>query len=473
VRDFVLALLMSVIVATPTLPPPRLIAPKTEAQRVALCALEPEVCYSGRKFGGKSWVACTKGYIYASVYPGARVLICREERASMEGTTLPVLWEVVPSEVKAAYWRESKSALILPNASEIHIDGLDKPQRIQGSRYGFAACDQAEDLDYNQFTILNGCIGQHTVPWRQLLLAFNPASPHHWAYKRYQPDLGDGVRTDDEGIMSRVIHVQHDDLMDIIAPDYKKRLERMTGTWYKRWRLGLWCAFEGLVYPMWSPASMVVQRPVAWQRWGGYPPPDWPRVRGIDFGVVHPFVCQWWAFDPEGVGYCYREIYMTNRSISAHAKTIKDEELRELEALRAACTPHEARALSSYLGRLYLEASYSDHDRSDRLTLEEHGVWTQPADKEVLAGIDTLGTVMAEGRMKLVAGRMVEIDEIQRAFEEPTCFEEELAGYHWPTNQDGVVLKREVPVAVRDHACDVARYVFNTRRRATQVRVFA
>src|SRR5262245_49324639 len=111
--------------------------PRTAAQRLALCSTAPELCYSGRRFGGESWIGCYKAWLFARLYPGARVAICREERASMERTTLLTLrQEIVPPDFWATHWREGKSALTFPNGSEIHVFGLDKPGRALGARYG-------------------------------------------------------------------------------------------------------------------------------------------------------------------------------------------------------------------------------------------------------------------------------------------------------------------------------------------------
>jgi hypothetical protein len=52
-------------------------------------------------------------------------------------------------------------------------------------------------------------------------------------------------------------------------------------------------------------------------------PADWRRIRSIDFGYTNPFVCQWWAIDPDGRMYRYREIYRTRRLVSDHAAEIR------------------------------------------------------------------------------------------------------------------------------------------------------
>jgi len=463
---------------------PRVLRPKTEAQRLALTCREREVCYSGRKWGGKTWVDWTAVIDYTCTFPGSRGLVCREERASMNQTTLPVLWEIVPADWRPL-WKKAESMLRLPNGSEIHVDGLDKPSRIQGSRYGIAACDQAEDLDFEQFTILNASVGQSEtlygapLPYRKLLLAFNPSHVEHWAYKRYQPDLGDGVRTVDEHgrpINARVIHVQPQDLMDTIAPDYRETLEGMQGVFRNRLWLGLWCSAEGNVYDTWDPAIHLSQRPAEWAEWAGYPPPEWPRYFGIDFGYEpDPFAAGWIAEGPRTCPTCgetvmthhlYRQLMHARRTIAQQAEQIVALEREELEALRKACPESRARELAPYLDELNIAGRWSDHHRGERAMLDEHGIHTQPADKDILAGIQTmLGRIKpmksCHSSFVVIAGSLHERDRRLQEQGRPGSFEEEAGGYRWKTQREGSLggLSRQLPVQINDHGLDWVRYV--------------
>lgn len=469
---------------------PVTLTPRCGAQRTALVSLEREICYSGRKNGGKSWLACVKAYAYADRYPGARVLLCREERASMDDTTLPVLWKIVPPDVKAACWKKADSRLALPNGSEVQVDGLDRPSRIQGSRYGFAACDQAEDLNEEQFEILNGSIGQAEMPFRQLMLLFNPSHTEHWAYKRYSPDMGDGVREVPGGNKARVIHVQPDDLMDLITDDYRRTLDGYSGVLRKRLRLGLWCNAEGQVFELWDPAVHVVDRATIdrrypadpWSAWAGFPPPHWPRWFGIDFGYEpDPFACGWWAQAPEGTRYLYRQLCHLRRTIDEQAAQILALEAEELAALRECCPASRAQELRPYLARLNV-CRWSDHHRGERAMLAQRGIATSPADKDVLASIQTLQPLMKlpneeeakrSGRywpiLQIVKGSLAELDPLLRERRQPTCLEEEMGGYIWRTAREGSAgggLSRQLPRQINDHCIDgMLRYVHHSLAR--------
>lgn len=444
--------------------------PRSQAQADAMRSMAPELCYSGRRFGGKSNVGCMKGFTYAEMYPGARVAICREERASMENTTLLTLrTEVVPPEVWAAYWSESKSTLFLPNGSEINVFGLDRPGRQLGSRYGLVVVDQAEQLDYNQFQLINSGVTQVGMPWHQLMLLFNPDSPEHWAFKRYSPDDGDGMRVNEKGReFAQVVHVLPDDLMDILTEESRHRLDDLDGVWRLRYRLGLWASFEGAVYgDLWNPATMVVERPKAWDAWNGYPPADWDRFRAIDFGFNHPYVCQWWARDPEGVCWLYRELYRTGLETADHADRAIALEQQELEALRSApaLTEEVARVSDVYLGSLNVAASVCDPARPDlRATLAGRGIHCYPANNDVTHGIEQVRRMMKAGRLRYIRDAVVDRDPKLVEAKRPWCTHMEHAGYRWQKDRktNTEVGPREAPLKEHDDGCDAERYLFAT-----------
>jgi len=317
------------------------------------------------------------------------------------------------------------------------------------------------------------------MPWHQLLLAFNPEGPNHWAFRRYQPDMGDGPRLDRNGVeFAEVIHVTPDDLVQYLSAQSLQRFDRMEGALRDRLRLGLWVAFEGAVFASWHPSTHVVEAPAEWARWGGYPPPDWERFRGIDLGYEpDPFACVWLAVGPDGRQYVYRQLGGLKVTVDRWAERIVEAEGRELAALRehAAELPEsERKAFGPYLEALNLTGSWSDHARGERAMLDERGVWTQPADKDVTAGIQTLLELLdpRDGGPRLVvvrgcAERDAEMVERQR----PASVEEEVPLARWqPESASG--MKRQLPVDRDNHWLDALRYAAHSRANQAGVGVF-
>jgi PBSX family phage terminase large subunit len=143
------------------------------------------------------------------------------------------------------------------------------------------------------------------------------------------------------------------------------------GMWYDRTISGLWVAAEGLVYTEWDPNIHVIEPFEI--------PKDWQRVRGIDLGYGHPFVCLFGAIDNDGRLYIYDEHYEAGKLISHHAAAIKQRGNDFIWTVR-------------------------DHEEQVGAELEAHGINTEPAKKDVLAGIQKVAArlkVQGDGRPRL------------------------------------------------------------------------
>ena len=147
--------------------------------------------------------------------------------------------------------------------------------------------------------------------------------------------------------------------------------------------------------------------------------------------------CHWWAVGPDGDMYRYREIYMSKRTVRDHAEHIK--------------------ALS--VGEP-IETTVCDWDAEGRATLEENGIATEQAIKDVQTGIQAV-----QARLDVNSGRpglfyflnaCVETDERMEGMRRPTCTEDEYPGYVWAPS-DGKE-EKEVPVKKDDHGLDGTRY---------------
>jgi len=200
---------------------------------------------------------------------------------------------------------------------------------------------------------------------------------------------------------------------------------------YLRLRKGLWVAAEGTVYEEYDPAiHKIAAFPI---------PKEWRRIRVIDFGYTNPFVCQWWAQDPEGRLYRYRELYGTKKIVADWAVEIN--RLSEGESI---------------------EATVADHDAEDRATLDKAGIYSVPAIKDVTPGIQAVAKRLRrreDGKpgLYLVEGALVSRDSALDDARKPACTEEEVDCYVWAKGQDGKPNK-EIPVKENDHGLDATRY---------------
>lgn len=393
-----------------------------------------EAVLAGPYQTGKTYAALYKLHTLLSLYPNARALMVRKTYKSALGSAV-VTYEKkvlpVPPDDPACpverYGGEKVEHYTYPNGARLVVGGLDNPDKFLSAEYDFIYANQAEELlldDWEKLTArANGRAGN--APWTQVMADCNPGPPGHWLLSR--PRLK----------MFNTVHEDNPTLFDHAGGGWTAQgrkalevLDALTGLRYKRGRLGLWVGAEGAVYDFDQAVHLVDAFPI---------PADWRRVRVIDFGYTNPFVCQWWAIDHDGRMYLYREMYMTKRTVRAHAEQIK--RLSEGESI---------------------EATVADHDAEDIATLREHGIHAVNADKRVLVGIGRVQErlrVQGDGKARLyiLRGALAEEDADLRGRRLPTHTAAELPEYVYATGVDGKPNKEE-PVKLNDHGCDALRY---------------
>ena len=156
--------------------------------------------------------------------------------------------------------------------------------------------------------------------------------------------------------------------------------------------------------------------------------------------------CQFWAQDPDGRIYLYREIYKTKTLVEDHAKKI----------IEVAGWQRDG-------GDPLPFAIIRDHDAEDGATLERHlhqagiHIMTTRAIKNVSAGINASASRMKKAgdgkpRLYILRDSLVEIDRELQAANLPYCTLHEFDSYVW--NE-----KKDAPIKEADHGMDCLRYV--------------
>ena len=140
-------------------------------------------------------------------------------------------------------------------------------------------------------------------------------------------------------------------------------------------------------------------------------PDDWPRSAAIDFGFNHPTAAVWLARDPDGVYYLYQEYRKAGDLLANHARAIN--------AISGQLLPS---APGEPVGPPVPIRWYADPSAKQAISeMRRLGIPLVPADNDVLAGIDTLSTLMATGRFRVFRTCQHWLDEVE--------------GYVWDTHR--------------------------------------
>jgi len=405
-----------------------------------------QILIAGPAGTGKSVAAMTKIHLACLLVPGVRALVVRKTHASLTASTLVTFRkQVAPEAIKSNLLLfyggsgQEPAAYRYANGSTIVVGGLDKPTRMLSTDYDIIFIDEAVEVTDNDVETLLTRLRNGKLSYQQLLMATNPGPPTHHLKVRA-----------DEGRcqMLRSVHQDNPRMFNAETGQwteegqrYLELLKSLSGLNYSRLYLGKWTAAEGVIYEAWDESIHLIEP---------FKVPDsWQRYWSVDFGYVHPFVLQWWALDPDGRAYLYREIYHTKRLVEDHARA----------ALNAVYRPGSARRKEDWMEPRPF-AIICDHDAEDRATLERHlGMATVPAKKTVSDGIQAVQQrlrVQPDGKPRLFIFRnsVVERDRELSQYKVPTCTADEIPSYVWADHKT-----KEQPVKEYDDGNDALRYL--------------
>lgn len=400
-----------------------------------------EVCLDGPAGTGKTLGIAFKIHTLLTYFPGVKWLIARKYNTDLAGSAIATYKDLIDPREGVQQFGGNKfepAAFRYPNSSLLIVNGLDKAEKVKSWEFDGAYINEATECELEDIEFVRSRLRHGKLPYHQLIMDVNPDAPTHWLNQRM-----------DAGITKRLLsrHEDNPRYYDIKTQDWTPAgrdyiegvLGGLTGVRLARLRYGQWVAAEGTVYEAsWDRARNVVKRFTI--------PLEWPRYMSLDFGYTHPFVAKWYAEDPDGRLYCYREIYHTKRLVEEHAKQVK-----HLSKWGQAGGDPLPRSI------------YADHDAEGRATFERHtGLLTMPAHKAVNEGIQAMAARLrpaGDGKPRLMYFEdcLVERDPELVAAKKPTCAIEEFDSYVWDTR--GGQKRGEQPVKEYDHGLDADRYM--------------
>lgn len=297
-------------------------------QGVAFQSTATEILYGGAAGGGKSFFMRAAAIIWCAMIPGLQAYLFRRTyddliKNHIEGSSgfraLLATWElaglckIVESEIR--FWNGSKIYLchcehekhrFKYQGAEIHVLLIDELTLFTDVIYRFlrTRVRMTSIRVPDQFA---GC-------FPRILCGSNPGNiGHAWVKSTFLMDGDEKVKPlairpmpDEEGGMRRqYIPAVLDDnpTMAIDDPSYRARIRGMgNAALVKAFEKGDWDAVVGsFLEGIWDEEQHAVDPfpiPSTWKVW-----------RAMDWGFAAPYAVYWFAMDPDGVVYLWRELY--------------------------------------------------------------------------------------------------------------------------------------------------------------------
>ena len=207
-----------------------------------LNSTKKEIGYVGGYGSGKSRILAYK-VLKQAMIPNNLVLLTRKTLSALKDSTLRSLLlpdgnlpPVLP--VGSYEYNISRNMINIFGAGTILAIGCDDPMRVKSINAGFIAIDECSEIELEEYLALKGRLRCTADPIRGIAFASNPASQHHWIYKRFYTE------TDDERLLITAKTTENKYLPD----DYIKDLNKLTGVDYRRYVLGEFCNNDGAIY---------------------------------------------------------------------------------------------------------------------------------------------------------------------------------------------------------------------------------
>lgn len=293
---------------------------------------------------------------------------------------------------------------------------------FQGDTHSLTYCDE---ITLYPESIIDMIDTRLSKPYSKGFASCNPSHPTHkikqWIDKA---DAGDPNYY--------ALHFTLDD-NPFVPEDYKQRIrDSLSGVFYKRNYLGLWCLAEGAIFDFFDRKVHVVDKP---PRAADY----W--VAGIDYGAVNPLACLL-------IGVSTGKYTQMGKCMWVEKEYYWDPKERGRQKTNA----EFGKDIQAFLEPYAVQGIYCDPSAASfKLELRRLGLHVVDANNDVEDGIAIMTSEMAKGNVYVCSECKHTIREIE--------------GYVW--DNKAAEKGRDEPVKKADHACDALRYVLATHRVST------
>lgn len=426
-----------------------------------------EILYGGAAGGGKSFAMRALAIIWSSTIPGLQVYLFRRTyddlvknhiegskgfRAMLAPWVLSRHVQIVEGEIR--FWNGSKIYLC-------HCEHEKHRFKYQGAEIHVLLIDELTLFTETIYRFLRTRVRMTSIAlpeqfkgsFPRILCGSNPGNVGHAFVKAtFIMDGDDKARPlsirqmpDEEGGMRRqYIPAVLDDnpSMEADDPNYRTRLRGMGNPALVRaFELGDWDAVAGsFLEGVWDPSRHVVEPftiPATWKVW-----------RAMDWGFARPYSVGWYAMDPDGVVYRWRELYGYGGKADVGTREQASAVARKINAIEA----HDERLGYDYRNNPADSAIFSQIGTEETVArkFRQNGVkWVEAVKgpRSRVNGAQLIVEMLREGKLKIFS----------------TC-------RHWirtvPALMPDESRIEDVNTKMEDHAWDETRYALAPIRRA-------
>jgi PBSX family phage terminase large subunit len=290
---------------------------------------------------------------------------------------------------------------------------------IQGRSLSLAYCDEITLYPESFIHMLDTRLRK---PHSMGFASMNPSHPGHIIKKWI-----DKAETGDKNYYA--LHFTLDD-NPYVDENYKQTIRNsLSGLFYKRNYLGLWCLAEGAIFEFFDKKIHVVKKPPASAEY-------W--VAGIDYGTTNAFACVVVAVSTGRHNQEGKKLWVENEYYWDQKKMEKQKVNFEY-----------AQDVYNFLEPYAIKGIYIDPSAAAfKLELGRMGMHTIDANNDVESGIQMMTSEMYKGNLFIMEGCNNLIREIESYVWDSKAAEK---GY-------------DQPVKKNDHAVDALRYVIATHK---------
>jgi len=289
-----------------------------------------EALYGGAAGGGKSDALLIFAILYATKYPGSKILVLRRTLAELqkEGSLIPRSLELLSN--TDWYYRDQKKKWFASNGSVIEFGYCESESDVhqyQSAQYDVIIFDELTHFTEYQYTYMfSRCRSIKGYP-ACVRAATNPGNVGHaWVKKRFvsaappatiiEVEVKNPLTNKIEKLTRCFIPARVFDNKILMErdPKYVLFLQGLPENERRALLDGDWDVFKGQYFYEWRYDRHVVKPFTI--------PPHWKRTMCMDWGMAAPLACYWIAIDPDKRAWVYRELYVTKLIASAAAQRI-------------------------------------------------------------------------------------------------------------------------------------------------------